>query len=215
MPFSINHLVNMCWILFRRADIFFFFFSNGFPPLLYFLFFCLRAHEVLIDGWGDTHQQVSLIHVVAWCLDDVITRFTSYKLQKLLPWRSFFFFFFPVVKCGQRLKQRNECVNLHKGKERHSILLERCCICMSSFVCVCVQKCMCGFVTWTAFSPPVPHTHTHPFPSWQSTASCVMSALCYAVLTHAVCWLERNGCYLQYVLLGCQNSKGTSKVCVL
>lgn len=166
--------------------------------------FCLRAHGFLIDGWGDAHQQVPLIHVVGWCLDDVIARVTTYKRQKLLPWRSFFFFF-PVVKCGQSLKQWNECVNLHKGKERHSRVLECLCLCM----CVCVIVCRNACVLLKHFCSQSLLNST-----WQSTASYVISGLCYTES-----WPTRsvdckiNGCYLQYMFLAAKSQRNIQGLC--
>lgn len=48
-----------------------------------------------------------------------------------------FFLFFPVVKRGQRLKQQNECVNLHKGKEQHSTQLKHLWLRIVYCACVC------------------------------------------------------------------------------
>lgn len=155
--------------------------------------FCLRAHGFLIDGWGDAHQQVPLIHVVGWCLDDVIARVTTYKRQKLLPWRSFFFFF-PVVKCGQSLKQWNECVNLHKGKERHSRVLECLCLCMC--VCDCVQKCVCAFETFLLPIPAQLYLTVH-------SQLCNIWLMLYRVLTYKVCWLQNKWMLFTVYVFGC------------
>ena len=135
--FNIWHfkrLIFWTWLLFQSADIYFY---NAFDILLTLFVrgrmrFWLTGEEMRISRY-----------LWSMLLDDVIARVATYKRQKLLPWR---YFFFPVVKCGQSLKQWNECVNLHKGKERHSRVLGCFCLC----ICVCdgVQKCVCAFETF-------------------------------------------------------------------
>lgn len=122
-------------------------------------------------GERDAHQQAPLIYDVGWCLDDVIARVTTSKLQKLLPWRSLSLFFSPAVKCGQGLKQWNERVNLHKSKERHSGVLE--CLCL--YISVCVLVCLCAEMHVGFWDPSLPCLLVDG-----STSSCVMSGLCYA-----------------------------------
>lgn len=84
-----------------------------------------------------------------WCHR---TRYNLNTAEAVAMEMGFFSFPPPVVKCGQRLKQRNECVNLHKGKERCSRLLERLCL----WVCVCAGKLVCS-CDISVLNPP---THT-------------------------------------------------------
>lgn len=200
--FNIWHfkrLILWSWLLFQRADIYFY---NAFAILLT-LFVWGRMGFWLTGG----EMRISR-YLWSMLLDDV----WMMSLHALQPTNGrscchgdLFFFFFPVVKCGQSLKQWNECVNLHKGKERHSRVLECLCLCM----CVCVIVCRNACVLLKHFCSQSLLNST-----WQSTASYVISGLCYTES-----WPTRsvdckiNGCYLQYMFLAAKSQRNIQGLC--
>lgn len=189
--FNIWHfkrLILWSWLLFQRADIYFY---NAFAILLT-LFVWGRMGFWLTGG----EMRISR-YLWSMLLDDV----WMMSLHALQPTNGrscchgdLFFFFFPVVKCGQSLKQWNECVNLHKGKERHSRVLECLCLCMC--VCDCVQKCVCAFETFLLPIPAQLYLTVH-------SQLCNIWLMLYRVLTYKVCWLQNKWMLFTVYVFGC------------
>lgn len=142
-------------------------------------------------GGGAANQQVPLIRDVGWCLDDVITHVTTSKLQKLLPWRSFplsFFFlslFLFPPKPWNTVRAQSSEASVSTCMKAKSGAVE--------YLCPYVSVCMY-----------IPHPHLSQLTVHKQLWN-VWFMLC-GVLTSTVCWLEINGCYLQYLLSGCLNS---------